>query len=196
MRGQGEIACKVIGIKDGIDGIAVTFGCGCKDGGNTHGFAAVVIDGVDCRLGGIACGDRNGENENVLAADHGCDVIAEHKLRAGGVLGGDDIDCLMRVDVDEVVFGKLSCEAGADHLGAVETENGIDDLGGVTVIGAERFGNGGCLGKTAFLCGDVDVIVTVRVVGRKMSLGNSQIEIGARGFDLGNACRWHKKSPP
>ena len=32
------------------------------------------------------------------------------------------------VDVDEIVFRQLVCKAGAEHLGAVETEDGVNYL--------------------------------------------------------------------
>lgn len=161
MRGQGKVALEVVGVKDRVHGIAAAFGSGGENRGKTDDFTAIVVDGFDGGFCGIARCDRHGEDQYVLTADHGGDIVTEHQLRADGMLGGYHVDGLMRVDVDEIVLGQFSRKTGADHLGGVEAKNGVDHVRGVTVITAKRFRDGGGFGQSAFLRGNVDIIITV-----------------------------------
>jgi hypothetical protein len=85
----------------------------------------------------------------------------------------------MRVDVYKVVFGKLICKTSAYNLHAVKTKNGVNYSCAEFISAAKLLRNSLCLGQTGFLRGNVNVIVTVRVAGGKMSLRNSQMQIVA-----------------
>lgn len=75
------------GVEDGCDRDAQTLVGGGKDGRQARHSAAVVVDGLDGRLRGVAGGDGGGQNEDVLALDHRGEVVAEDDLAAAGVLG-------------------------------------------------------------------------------------------------------------
>ena len=144
-----HIAGQVLRIEDRTNGIARAGVHRGEDGTDTYNHAAVILDGFNRRLCGVARGHRARKDEHVLALDHGHDIIAEEKLAARGVLGRDDINRLVRVHIGEIGPGQLVCKAGADDLRAVEAKNGVDN-GACLVVRDKILGNGRASESRAF----------------------------------------------
>ena len=140
----------------------------------------IGLQGLDGGLRGVARGHRRGQDQHVLAFDHGLDVVAEDQLAARGVLRGHHVDGLVRVHVAEVVARQLLGKARADDLHAVQTQHGVDD-GGVRIGCHQRLCHSLRLGQARLLHGDVDVVVDVAVAGGKVPLCHAQKEIGSFG---------------
>ena len=157
-------------------------GGGKNSGKACHG-AAVVVHGLHSGLHGVAGGDGSGQNEHMLALDHGGQIVAQDDLAAGGVLRGDHINGLVGVHVGKAVLGQLVGKAGADDLCAVQAENGIHD--GVVLVGSHQlFCHSLCLGKAGLLGGDIDIVIDVAVAGCEMALCHTQEQIALVGGKL------------
>jgi hypothetical protein len=74
-------------------------GGGKNSGKACHG-AAVVVHGLHSGLHGVAGGDGSGQNEHMLALDHGGQIVTQDDLAAGGVLRGNDVDGLVGVQFE------------------------------------------------------------------------------------------------
>ena len=119
----------------------------------------------------------------MLALQHGLEVVAEEQLAVGVVFRADDIDGLVGVDGGKAAFGQFPGKAGADDLGAVQADDGVDDGAGDVFLGqlsGHRLG----VAQASLEGGDVDVIVDVAVVGGKVPLGHLQRHRAAAGIDL------------
>ena len=85
MGGGGLIVGQVVLLgEDGVDLKALAHILAGEDGAHAGGLAAVVADSVHSSLYGIAGGDGGGQDQHVLAHDHGGRVVAEDQLGAGG----------------------------------------------------------------------------------------------------------------
>ena len=157
-------------------------GGGKNSGKACHG-AAVVVHGLHSGLHGVAGGDGSGQNEHMLALDHGGQIVAQDDLAAGGVLRGDHINGLVGVHVGKAVLGQFVGKAGADHLRAVQTEHGVHN-GAVLVSGHQLLCHGLGLGKAGLLGGDIDVIVDMAVAGSKVALCYAQEQVTFFGGKL------------
>ena len=128
---------QVVGVKDaghGIPGALVHRG---EDSGHTGRLAAVITDGLHRALHGVAGGDRCRQHQHVLILDHWGGVFAEDQLAAGGMLRCDDVDSLVGVHIAVARLGQLAAHAGADDLGAVQAEDGVDN--GSAAVAAYQF---------------------------------------------------------
>ena len=178
------------GVKDGSHRDAGARGGGGKDGGQAGHHAAVVVDSLDRGLRRVAGGDGGGQDEHMLALDHGGQIVTQDDLAAGGVLRGNDVDGLVGVHVGEAVFRQLVGQTGADDLGAVQAEDRVHD-GVVLVGGHQLFGHGFGFGQAGFLGGHVDVIVDMAVAGGKMAFGHAQEQtalIGGKLYHINHNC--------
>lgn len=192
---MGEIIAEVLGIEYGADVITCALVESCKYRADACYGTVIILDRLDSRLSGISRGDRCGENENVLALDHRNDIVTEDKLASRGVLGGDHIDGLMRVEIHKIAVSQLLGEAGSYYLSAVEAEDGVDD-GGVIIIRHKLLSYRLSLGKTGLLGSHVDIIVYMAVAGCKVTLGDAKVEVLVLGSDLCGIDGWHYSSVP
>jgi len=80
---------------------------GGDDGRQSCHGAAVVVDRLDGRMHGVAGGDGGRQDEDVLALDHRGEIVAEDDMAAAGVLGGDEVDGLVSIQVGKAVYGQL-----------------------------------------------------------------------------------------
>ena len=190
MGGGGHIVAQVLGVEYGIDLIACTFIDGCKYCADTCYRAVIILYGLDSRLGGVSRGYGCGEDEDVLAGYHGDNVIAEDKLASRCMLGGDHVDGLVSIQIQIVTVSKLLGKAGADHLGAVEAEDGIDDGAGA-IIGDQLLCDRLRLGKTGFLCCYVYIIIYMAMAGCKMAFRDAKVEVFVLCSDFGRVNGWH-----
>ena len=163
--------------------MAVALADGGEDRGHADHHAAVIIERVNRREGGLARCDGCRQNQDVLVMHHRREVVAENHLAAADKLGRDDIYRLVGVHVDEVVQRQLARHAGADDLGAVQADDRVHDRGG-SVGGDHLLRNRLCLGKTGFLRGDIHVVVGVAVHGGKVSLLYAEKHIFVFGSDF------------
>ena len=165
---------------------------GGEDGGNAGHGAAVVEDGFDGLVDGQAGGDRRHQQQHMLAADHGLEVVTEDHLAVGVVLRGNHIDGLVAVDAHKAGAGEFLGQIGAHNLGAVQADDGIHDGGGHILL-HQIFRHGHGLALTGFQGGDVDVVVDVGVVGGEMSGNDLEGDaVGALGAQLDHAI-FHKQ---
>src|SRR5699024_1758689 len=137
---------------------------GGEDGRQARHLPAVVLHRLHGRLDGVAGGDGGRQDQHVPAPHHGGDVVPQDDLAARGVLGGDDVDGLVGIHVAEAVLGQLVGHTGADHLGAVQAQDGVHD-GGALVHVHQLFGGLRRFGQAGLLHGHVNVIVDVAVAG-------------------------------
>ena len=82
----------------------------------------------------------------------------------------------MGVHVYIAVAGQLAGHAGADHLGAVQAEDGIHD-GGVGIRADQFQCHGARFGKAGLLHGNVNVIIDMAVACGKVPLCHAQYKI-------------------
>ena len=95
------------GVEDGGDRVAEALVGGGKNSRKPCHDAAVVVYGFHGCLNGVAGGDGCGQNEDVLALDHGSKIIPQNDLAAGGVFRRDDVDGLVGVHIGKAVLGQL-----------------------------------------------------------------------------------------
>ena len=136
MRGVRAKSVEVLRIEAGIYGES----CAGLGSGEDRAYAryltAVVFDSVDSTLDRLSRSYRNCKYEHVLALYHRDDVITEEHLRCARGLGSNNVDRLVCVHVDEVVFRELLSETRADYFGTVKAEDGVND-GRVIKVGAQ-----------------------------------------------------------
>lgn len=166
-----------------------------EDGANARNLTIVVFDRFDSRLSGIACGDRRGKNEHVFVLYHGSDVIAEDQLASRRMLGGDHVDSLMCIEVHKVTSGQLFCKAGADDLGSIEAEDGIN-YSCVIIIGHQFLRDSLSLGKSGLLCRYVNIIIDMAMACCEVTVGHTQKQVFFFCSDLIAACGRHIVSVP
>ena len=154
-----------------------------EDGANADGQAVVIADRFDGGFGGIARRDRCRENENVLADDHGRDIIAEDHLATAGIFGGYDVDGAVGVHIHIARFGQLACHTSAHDLRAVQTENGVDDLIGGDLV-AKELCAGARFGESVFGHREINVVIQMAVAGREMTLCHAQGEVSVLAGNL------------
>ena len=159
---------------------ALTFVHAGEDGADTHRNAAVVIDGFDTGLGGIAGGQAGGENQNTLAHDHRGGIVAEKKLTADSMLRRGNINCLMGVHSVEAGLRQLACHAGTDHLGTVKAQDSVDNCTALE-LGGQLNGRFPRLTEAVLCKGQVNVIVDMAVVRSEMPLCNTEGNAAAAG---------------
>lgn len=147
-----------------------------ENGTYALGQSVIIADGFDGSLCGIACGDRCRQNENVLAHDHGGNIIAEDHLVAADVFGGNDVDRAVAVHIHVACTGQRTCHASADQLSAVQAKDGIDDLC-IGDLSAKDIRADTRLGKTVLGHREIDVIIQVAVSGGEMTFCQTQGEI-------------------
>ena len=174
---------KVVLVVDAEHGEAFTFLRASEDGANADGQAVVVADRFDGGFCGIARGDRCREDEDVLADDHGRDIIAEDHLAAAGVFGGNDVDGAVRVHIHVARACQLACHASAHDLRAVQTENGIDDLIGGDQVTKELCA-GARLGESVFGHREINVVIQMAVAGCEMTLCHAQGKVSVLAGNL------------
>ena len=180
----GFEAGEVVFIINAADGEAFAFLCAGKNRADTDGKTVIVADRFDggfCRITG---GNRSRQYQNVFADDHGRDVVAENDLASAGVFGRNDVNGAVRVHIHVTCACQFTCHASADHFRAVQTENGINDLGGWDFT-AEQMRACASFGETVLGHREVDIIIQVAVAGCKMSSCDTQREIVvlARNFN-------------
>ena len=174
---------KVVLVVDADDGEAFAFLRASKDGANADGQAVVIADRFDGGFGGVTGGDGCREDEDVLADDHGRDIIAEDHLAAAGIFGGNDVDGAVRVHVHIARFGQLACHASAHDLRSVQTENGIDDLIGGNLV-AKELCAGARFGESVFGHREINVVIQMAVAGREMALCHAQRKVSVLAGNL------------
>ena len=180
---EALVVAQIERIEDRVDRMTVAFLDGGKDRGNTDDGAAVILDRVDRGENRLAGRDGSRQDQDVLVVDHLHEVIAEDHLTAADILRADDVDRLVGVEVDVVVVRQLTRHACADDLGAVQTEDGVDN--GVRAVGKDHLlGDSFCLGETGFLGGHVDVIIGVAVHGREVAFFDAEKDVFVFGSDL------------
>ena len=161
---------------DGADRIACDFIHRTVDGGNTGNPAAVVGDRLNGTLGSKAGGDGSHQHQNMLAADHGLDVVPENDLGIGIVFGLHNVDGLVGIDGTEAGLGQFVGDAGTQNSGAVQTQNGIHGSV-IDEVGNQLISTGLGLRNTGLLEGDINVVIDMGVIGHKVALGNTQGDI-------------------
>ena len=174
---------KVVLVVDADDGEAFAFLRASKDGANADGQAVVIADRFDGGFGGISRRDGCREDEDVLADDHGRDIIAEDHLAAAGIFGGNDVDGAVRVHIHIARFGQLACHASAHDLRSVQTENGIDDLIGGNLV-AKELCAGARFGESVFGHREINVVIQMAVAGCKMTLCHAQGKVSVLAGNL------------
>ena len=147
-----------------------------KDGADAHRNAAVIADRLDGGLRGVAGGDGGRQHQHVLACDHRRGVVAEDQLAAGGVFRRGHIDGAVGVHVHVAGAGQLAGHARADHLRAVQAQDGVDDRGGVE-LAAQHDRRVTRLGEAVLGHRHVDVVVEVAVAGGEMSRRQTKRDI-------------------
>ena len=174
---------KVVLVVDADHGESFAFLRASEDGANADGQAVVIADRFDGGFGGIARGDRCREDENVLADDHGRDIIAEDHLAAAGIFGRYDVDGAVRVHVHIARFGQLACHASAHNLRTVQTENGVNDLIGGNLI-AKELCAGARFGESVFGHREINIVIQMAVAGREMTLCHAQGKVSVLAGNL------------
>ena len=180
--------------EDAVDLLAADLIGHGVQGRNAHDLAAVVTDGLDALLGGIAGGAGSHQHQHMLVADHGLDVVTEEHLVVDAEFRLHNINGLVGVQAVEAVLAQLICQAGADDCGAVQTQDGIHRGTAPVKSSHQLLCNFPSLTQTALGIGNINIIVNVAMVGRKMTLGHPEGNIAAlngksAGFD-------HKSYPP
>ena len=170
----------VPGIENGNHGEALALLYAGENGADAHGNAVIVADGFHGGLGGVAGGHGSGQHQYVLAHDHGGGIIPEQQLAAAGMLGRRHVDGAVGVHVHKAGLGELAGHAGADHLRAVQAQDGIDDGGGLKGRRQLHRGLPG-LGQAVLGHGQDDIIIDVAVAGGKMPAGDAQGQVGIGG---------------
>ena len=79
------VIAKVVGVKDGSNGVACALCLGGKDCANANYLAAVIVDRFHSSLRGITGGNGCCQDQHMFARDHGRGIFAEQQLAAGGV---------------------------------------------------------------------------------------------------------------
>ena len=107
----------------------------------------------------------------MLVPDQGLGVVAEDNLAVGVVLRLQHAD--VAVIVDTAGGGdELFRQTGADDSRAIQTEDRVDRNG--TVMRRKLLGNVSGLGQTGLMVGNINVVVDMAVVGRKMASGHTK----------------------
>ncbi len=177
------VILQIVRIEDRGNGDAIALADGGEDRRYADDMAAVILDRVDRGKRGLARGDGRGEDQYMLVIDHRAGIVAEHHLTVAHELGREDIDGVVRVQIHEARVGELLRDKGADDLGAVQTDDRVDDGVGA-VEGHNLLCDRLCLRHTEFLGRDVDIVVGVAVHRREMSLLHTQEQLGISGSDL------------
>ena len=112
----------------------------------------------------------------MLAPHHRLDVLPEDKLAVRVVFRFDHVDGLVRIDGQKARLGQGLRQAGADHLGALQAQNGVHN-GGAHVFFHQFFGHGLRLAQAGFHGGHINIIIDVAVVGGKVTRRNFQRHI-------------------
>ena len=194
MGGVAFVVLKVLGIEHRVNGIACAFIQSGKDCANARYATVVILDRLGSRLRRIARGNRSGKDQHVFTRDRLLDIIAEDQLTSHGMLGLDDINGLVRVEVDKGALGQLIGKTRANDLGTVKTQHRIYD-GVCGIVGNQLLGNRLGLGKTGLLRRHIYIIIDMAMAGSKMSLGYTQEQISVFGTDLIRFFGWHDKNP-
>ena len=194
MGGDGDVIGQVVLLgEDGVDREALALVHTGEDGAHAGSLAAVIADGFQGGLDGVAGGDGGRQHQHVLAHDHGGVVLTEEQLGAGGVLGGHNVNGVVGVVVGIAAAGEFGGDGAADQLGAVQAEDGVDDGHGADVV-AQLGGDLLGLGQTVLGHRQVDVIVEVAVAGGKVAHRHAQRHIGVVGAGFKQTDR-HNESP-
>ena len=130
-------------IRDGVDrtdGVTADLIHSAVNSGNACHMTAVIMNGFNGALCGKTGGNRSHQHQNVLAADHGLNVIAENDLRIGVILRLHNVDSLVGIDGTEARLGQFVGNAGTQNGSTVQTQDGIhrsvvDEIGN-QLIGA------------------------------------------------------------
>lgn len=169
-----QILFFIVDADDGETSAVVNAG---ENGADTLGRSAVIADGLNGSLHSITRNGRSGQHQHMFAGDHGRGIIAEKQLAAGGMLGRNHINSAVRVHVGVAGLRQLAGHAGANQLGAVQAQNGIDD-GGI-LKAAAQFGCGGAgLGQAVLGHRQVQIIIDMAVAGGKMTVRQTQRQTG------------------
>ena len=167
------VAGKVLNGVDRPDGVALHLVYGAVNGRHTRHGAAVIGDGLQGALGGIARGNGSHEHQNVLAPDHALGIVPENDLGVGIVFRLQDIDGLVGIDGAEAALGQLLGKAGAHHTGAVQAQYGVH-RGVIHEIGHQLPRAVLGLAEAGLLIGDIHIVIDVGVIGCKMAPGNAK----------------------
>ena len=174
----------VLFVINALNGEALAFLRASENGANADGDTAIITDRLDRGFRGITRGNGCRENENVLADDHGSNVVTEDDLASAGVFGGDDVNGAVRVHVHVACARQFACHASAHDLRAVETKDRVNDLRGGNLIAKELCARAS-LGKAVLGHGEVNIIIRMAVAGGKVphSYAQGEISVLAGDFD-------------
>ena len=185
---------QVVGIEAGTHRVAAHLFGGGKDRGDTHHAATVIIHRLNGTQRGVAGGHRSGQDQHMLALHHGYHIIPQHQLATHRMLGGQHVDSLVGVHIHIPIVGQLIRQAGADYLGAVQTQDGIHRRRDI-VIRQQLLRHGLSLRQTHLLGGHVDIIIGMAVTGGKMTTGHAQKQIFTFRRDLERFFGRHSGTP-
>ena len=181
--GIAGVTVEIVLIVDAHDREAFTGIHTGEDRADTGRDAAVIADRLDGGLRGISGGDGGRQNQHMLAHDHRRGVVAEDQLAAGGVFRRGDIDGAMGVHVHVTGARELFGHACADDLCPVQTQDGVDDGGGVKLT-AQHGSRITRLGKAVFGHRHVDVVIEVAVAGGKVSCRKAKLDVAVAVREL------------
>lgn len=183
MRGVGCVISKVVRIENRADLISRTLVHGGEYCTNSRNDTAVIFDSLDCRLCGKSGYYRIRKNENIFALYHGNKVITEDYPAFRGTLRSDNVNRLVGVHVSESTFCQLTCKAGTDDLCAVKAEDSINDC--IVVVITDKLGcEGGSLGQTGLVSGNINIVIDVAVACCKVTFAYTEKEISVLCFDF------------
>lgn len=164
---------KVFRGKNAADLDSFHFGNIAEDRAGGNGLPAVIADTVRRFLNAFSRGYGGNEEQYLLIADHGLDIVPQNDLIVDPEFGRDDGDVLSRAhSVDR--RGKLLRQKRADHAGSLDAEDRVDRrsvkrprelLRGFP----RRF-------EAVFDLAQVDVAADVRMVGGEMPGDNAETD--------------------
>ena len=125
MRVIADIIGNVVQIKHRRHLVAARLLHGAVDRCHAGDLSAVIADGLHAPLHRKSGGHTCHQDQDMLIADHGLGIVPEDDLAVAVILRRYHIDSLVAVNAAEAALGQLLRQAGADHLCAVQAQNGI-----------------------------------------------------------------------
>ena len=161
---------------DGVDLLAANAVHSGVQGRDAYHVAAVVTDGLQAALGGKAGGDAGHDHQDIFVADVLQHVVPEDHLAVGIKFRLHNGNISAVVHAAAATVDQFFAQTGADDGRAIQTQNGID--GGVPLIlRSQDPGHSLSLRQAGLLKGDINIIIDVAVVGRKMAFRHTQGDI-------------------
>ena len=169
----GLIVREISNAVDGADRIACNFINCTVDSSNTGDSTAVVTDSLDSSLSCEACCNRSHEDNNVLAADHWKNVVAEDDLGVSVELRSYDVAGIVRVDGCETALCESLGNTCAENLCTVKADDGIN-RSIVDKVANQLLCSFFSIRKTHLLWCNIDIIIDMAVVSSKMTVSYVQ----------------------